>query len=85
MRYIGNDIFRERIYLDRQPKVGDRVEYVYDGYSAEFPIESEGTIVDVHADIPCVLKVEMDRSDEIVSYIHEEWVAIYEDRYYKST
>ncbi|GGP13444.1 hypothetical protein GCM10011346_33460 [Oceanobacillus neutriphilus] len=85
LTYIGDGIYRERTYLKRQPLVGDRFEYTGHLLINKYPIGSEGVIVSIEVHVPSCVFVRMDRSLIERESMPEEWIAIFEDRYYKLT
>lgn len=83
LTYVGNGVYRERRYLDRQPEVGDKIVYIHDGLFADYPVGSEGVVVSPKSYTGHTTLISMNRSKRDDEYIPDEWFVICEDIYRK--
>lgn len=84
LTYVGNGVYRERRYLDKQPEVGDKIEIVrVNIYGSDFEVGNEGVITSIKSPTGNVITATLFRSTDSLTFISDGYYVIYEDIYRK--
>jgi hypothetical protein len=74
--------YTKRIYLDKQPEVGDLIEITYESMFSGFKVGTEMVIIDPKSSTGTCVQAYCNRRGKVV-FVHDNWYSIYQDVTYE--